>query len=169
MPLYRTGPVRAATGSYRPRTGLVPARSVGAGVYHTRYDFSARSRASPAHRHLVPRLRASRRPLRASGAAQAQRVRHAVAEAVRPVQRAGLPADVPGGQCSGLRAPVPAHLRDGQGRGVHPGPARCARNLRDPGPAGERDGAGPGAAVHRDQHRHGQPVRPGGTPLGDRA
>ena len=74
-----------------------------------------------------------------------------------------------GGRRPRLRAPVPAHLRAGQGRFLHPGPRRGARGLRDPEPAGERDGAGPGQAVHRDHHRHGQPVRPGGAPLGGRA
>src|ERR1017187_3009080 len=48
---YRTGP----TG---PHSG-----------YDSRYDFSARSRPSPAHRYLVPRLRASRRPFGAGSAA----------------------------------------------------------------------------------------------------
>ena len=33
-------------------------------------------------------------------------------------------------------------------------------------PTGERDGARPGQAVHRDHHRHGQPVRPGRAALG---
>ena len=118
--------------------------------YDTRYDFSARSRPSPAHRHLVPRLRASRRPFGAGRAAQAHRLRRAAEQAVRPVQRAGLAADVPGQRGQGLRAAVPAHPRAACGTAPTSWTCpTCPSCFVMQSPAGERDGARPGPAVHR--------------------
>ena len=132
----------------------------------SRYDFSSRSGPCPAHRHLVPRLRAPRRPFGTCRAAQAERLRRAAElSSSASFNERALRLIVPGGRGQGLRAPVPAHLCARAGRLLHPRPARRSRVLRHPVADRQRDGDRQGPAVHRAHDRPGQPARRGRAPL----
>ncbi len=117
---------------------------------------------------LLPRLRASRRPVRAGGAAEVERVRHRLQDAERPAPRVQPAPAVPVRLGAGERPPVRAPQRHAAGRLLRAGPGAGPADVRPAGPGPERHVHRARRADHRADHRPGRTPRRGGDAGGHR-